>query len=202
MIKKKNEGFWSRKNIMSLIIVFLMISSVLAIWQGSQSSSSNTIEPYNDHEITFIDQEGFFIESDYGDIHGYSYPSSLEAISFDSALVQYIQSSSQLIILFNPEDSALEYIEVLRSAFAVDDLPAFAQEASFAITTNSSLYLYPVLDCASTPLPTLYLHTANVTSPLIYQNQGCIVLEAARWEDLFTLKDRVVYTLADIMDAS
>jgi len=65
MIKKKEEGFWTRKNIMSLIIVFLMISSVLAIWQGTQSSS-DTIEPYNDHDISFTD-EGFFIESDYGD---------------------------------------------------------------------------------------------------------------------------------------
>ncbi len=201
MIKKKYEGFWSKKNIMSLIIVFLMISSVLAIWQGSQSSSSNTIEPYNDHDITFTD-EGFFIESDYGDIQGYSYPSSLEAISFDAALVQYLRSSSQVIVLFDPNDSNLEYVEILRSDFAVDDFPALVQEVSFALTTNSSLYSYPVLDCASTPLPTLYIHTANVTSPRIYQDSGCVVLEAARWEDLFKLKDRVVYTLAGIMDAS
>ena len=201
MIKKKEEGFWTRKNIMSLIIVFLMISSVLAIWQGSQSSSSNTIEPYNDHDITFSD-EGFFIASDYGDIHGYSYPSSLEAISFDAALVSYLRSSSQIVVLFDPEDTALEYVEILRSDLAVDDFPALAQEATFALTTNSSLYSYPVLDCTSTPLPTLFIRTANVTSPQIYQDQGCVVLEAARWEDLFKLKDRVVYTLADIMDAS
>ena len=200
MIKKKEEGFWTRKNIMSLIIVFLMISSVLAIWQGTQSSS-DTIEPYNDHDITFTD-EGFFIESDYGDIHGYNYPSSLEALSFDSALVSYLGSSSQVVVLFDPEDSALEYIEILRSNLAVDDFPAFGQEASFAITTNSSQYSYPVLDCASTPLPTLFIHTANVTSPRIYQEEGCVVLEAARGDDLFKLKDRIVYTLADVMDAS
>ena len=200
MIKKKEEGFWTRKNIMSLIIVFLMISSVLAIWQGTQSSS-DTIEPYNDHDISFTD-EGFFIESDYGDIHGYSYPSSLEALSFDRALVSYLSSSSQVVILFDPEDSALEYIEILRSDLAGDDFPALLQEASFALTANSSLYSYPVLDCASTPLPTLFIHTANVTSPRIYQEVGCVVLEAVRWEDLFKLKDRVVYTLAGIMDAS
>ena len=175
MIKKKEEGFWTRKNIMSLIIVFLMISSVLAIWQGSQSSSSNTIEPYNDHDITFTD-EGFFIESDYGDIHGYSYPSSLEALSFDRALVSYLGSSSQVVVLFDPEDTALEYVEILRSDLAVDDFPALAQEATFALTMNSSLYSYPVLDCASTPLPTLFIHTANVTSPQIYQDQGCVFL--------------------------
>ncbi len=201
MFKKKDEGFWSRKNIMSLIIVFLMISSVLAIWQGSQSNSSNTIESYNDHDITFTD-EGFFIESDYGDIHGYNYPSSLESIPFDSALALYFQSSSQVVVLFDPGDSALKYIEILRSDLAQDDFPALGQDVSFALTSNSSLYSYPVLDCASTALPTVYLHTANVTSLLIYQNHGCIVLEAARWEDLFKLKDRAIYTLADIMKAS
>lgn len=201
MIKKKEDGFWSKKNIMSLVIVFLMISSVLAIWQGSQSSSSNSIDPYNDHDIIFSD-EGFFIESDFGDIHGYSYPSSLEAISFDTALVRYLQSSPQVLVLFDPEDTALEYIEILRSDLAVDDFPSLGQEASFALTTNSSQYSYPVLSCADASLPTLYLHTANVTVPIIYQHGGCVVLEASRWEDVFKLKDRVVYTLAGIMDAS
>ncbi len=60
---------------MSFIIVFLMVSSILAIWQGTGSSSD--IPSYNDYDIS-LDGNKYKIKSDFGTIFGYTYPSVLE----------------------------------------------------------------------------------------------------------------------------
>lgn len=198
MVKKKEEqGFFSKKNVMSLIIVFLMISSILAIWQGSQDP--NSLPSYNDHDVS-LDGNKYRIDSDYGDIYGYSYPSALESITLDPAFVQYLSSSSTLVVLFDPIDPSLPYIEVLRKELALEDLPLFSKTASFGITQVNESYPYPVVSCATTTQPTLYLRTDNTTTTRIYQDTGCIVLEAQTWEELVYLKDRVVYAFAGIIE--
>ncbi len=198
MVKKKEEqGFFSKKNIMSLIIVFLMVSSILAIWQGSQDP--NALPSYNNHDVS-LDGSKYTIESDYGAISGYSYPTPLESITLDPAFVQYLSSSSSILILFDPTDPLLPYIEVLRKELSLEDFPLFSTSASFGITQANESYSYPVVSCATTTEPTLFLRTDNMTSTRIYQDSGCIVLQAQTWEELVYLKDRVVYTLAGIME--
>jgi hypothetical protein len=198
MVKKKEEQrFFSKKNIMSLIIVFLMVSSILAIWQGSQDS--NALPSYNDHDVS-LDGDKYKIESDYGAIYGYSYPTALESIALDPAFVQYLSSSSNILLLFDPVDPLLPYIEVLRKELALEDLPLFSKTASFGITDVDDSYSYPIVSCATTTEPALFLQTDNMTTTRIYQDGGCIVLQAQTWQELVYLKDRVVYTLAGIME--
>ncbi|MEK6868019.1 MAG: hypothetical protein AABX98_04300 [Nanoarchaeota archaeon] len=199
MLKKKEEkGFFSKKNIMSLIIVFIMVSSILAIWQGSQDP--NEVPSYNDYDVSLDDTRTYRIDSDYGDVYGYSYPTALESIALDPAFVQYLLSSSSIVVLFDPIDPMLPYVEVLRKELAREDLSLFSKTASFGITQANESYSYPVVSCATTIEPTLFLRTDNMTTTRIYQDTGCIVLEAQTWEELVYLKDRVVYTLAGIMD--
>ena len=174
MIKKKEEqGFFSKKNIMSLIIVFLMVSSILAIWQGSQDP--NAVPSYNDHDVS-LDGSKYRIDSDFGDIYGYSYPTALESIALDPAFVQYLSSSSNIVVLFDPADPLLPYIEVLRKELALEDLPLFSKTASFGIIQANESYPYPVVSCATTTEPTLFLRTDNMTATRMYQDAGCIVL--------------------------
>ena len=119
---------------MSFIIVFLMVSSILAIWQGTGSSSD--IPSYNDYDIS-LDGNKYKIKSDFGTIFGYTYPSVLEKYSFDSSFVAYILSSSTIVVLFDPNDAALAYIEVLRLDLGQEDFPTLGKSVSWVFNLYS-----------------------------------------------------------------
>lgn len=196
-LRKEENSFFSKRNVISLFIILIMVSSILAIWQGS--TSSNTIPEYNDYEVR-LEETHYVIASDFGDVSGYTYPGSLEAIPLEDSYVQYLLSSSELYILFDPQDENIPVIEVLRSELAQQDFSGLGKTVGFAVTQGNETYAsYPVMSCDTTPLPTLYLHTLNTTTTRIYQDAGCIVLEAATWQDIVELKDRLVYAMYGVM---
>lgn len=197
-LRKEENKIFSKRNIISFFIILIMVSSILAIWQGS-TSSDTSIPDYNNHKVQ-LTKNYYIIASDFGKVYGYTYPSSLEAIPLQNSYVQYLLSSDELFILFYPQDENIPVVEVLRSELGQRDFPGLGKTVGFALTTANETYQYPVLSCTETSLPTLYLHTLNTTSASIYQNQGCIVLEAATWQELVELKDRLVYTMYGVME--
>lgn len=196
-LRKEENKYLSKRNVISLFIILIMVSSILAIWQGS--TSSNTIPEYNGYEVQ-LEETHYVIALDIGDVYGYNYPSSLETISLENSYVQYLLSSSELYILFDPQDENIQVVEVLRSELAQRDFSGLGKSTGFAVTQANETYAsYPVLSCDTVTLPTLYLHTLNTTTTQISQDGGCIVLEAATWQDLVELKDRLVYTMYGVM---
>lgn len=174
-----------------------MTSSILAIWQGSSDTSAQP--DYNEHKVT-VDNNKYKIKTDAGYAYGYTYPSSLESYTIDPALLSYLLSSDTVSILFDPADPSLPYIEVLRYDLSQDDLRDLGITTAFAMTQENATYPYPVVSCATTTSPTLYLKTANVTSGTIYQDVGCVVLAAPTWQELVRIKDRLVYGLYGVME--
>ena len=198
MIRKKQEHkIFNKRNSISFFIAMIMVSSILAIWQGS--GDPNTQPDYNGHKVTF-DKTKYKIKTDNGYAFGYTYPSSLETYSLDLGMISYLRSSDTVAILFDPADSALRYIEVLRYDLAEDDLPGLGITPGFVITQTNETYSYPVTSCLNTTYPTIYLMTDNTTSSgTIYQDVGCVVLSAPDWQELVRLKDRLVYGLYGVM---
>ncbi len=193
---KEEKKLFSKKNIMGMVIVFLMIFSVLGIWQGSDTGMPD----YNGFKVK-QESNKYSIKTDRGTVQGYTYPGYLEGISLDTTHPAYISLfySPYVTILFDPADPALPYIEVLRMELAQEDLPLLSKFAAFAITQTNGTYQYPVANCSSTA-PIIYIHTTNTTTfAHIYQDQNCLVLESLTWRDLITLKDRLVYTLSGVM---
>ena len=197
MPKKEENKIFSKRNIISFFIILVMVSSILAIWKGS--SDTNTTPDYNDHKVK-LENNKYVIDSDFGEVSGYNYPSFLETIPLNIGYVNYILSSNELYILFDPHDENLPVIEVMRSDLAQQDFYTLGKAVGFAVTAANETYPYPVLACNATALPTLYLHTHNLSNATIYQDHGCIVLEASSWQDLLELKDRFVYTMYGVMD--
>jgi len=174
-----------------------MASSILAIWNGSDDSSS--LPDYNGHKIK-LDGNYYVIKTDYGDVYGYTYPSYLETIEFVKSLSNAINPAGEIIILFDPDDEYINYIELFRSELAQRDLYNLGKTASFAITKENDEYSFPVLDCESAPVATIYLRTINLTTSHIYQEGNCIILEGESGLNLARVKDRFVYTLYKVME--
>ncbi len=195
MLQEEKNKILSKRNVVSFFIIFLMVSSILAIWQGSTSS----IPSYNGHKV-ILEGNVYAIKSDVGTAYGYTYPSSLESIPVDSVFLATVSSTSEFIILFDPEDPSIKYIDLLRSELAQRDLPTLKKSVGFGVTMNSSLYPYPVFNCTTIPFMTLFLRTANGTITQLYQDGNCLVLEAPIGQELVQVKDRFVYTLYGIME--
>ena len=182
-----------------------MVSSILAIWQGS--SNTNVQSDYNGHKV-IIDKTKYKIKTDSGYAYGYTYPLSLEVYTLDHALLSYLRSSDTVAILFDPSDPALQYIEVLRFDLAQDDLPGLGITPGFVITQANETYPYSVVSCTNTTYPTIYLKTNNASkiynnvsvSGTISQDVGCVVLSAPDWQELILLQDRLVYGLYGVME--
>lgn len=194
-MRQEENKFLSKRNVVSFFIIFLMVSSILAIWQGSTSS----IPSYNGYKVT-PDGNFYAIKSDIGTVYGYTYPSSLESIPVDSVFLHAVLSASELMILFDPADASIEYIDLLRSELAQRDLPALKKSTGFGLTMNSSVYPYPVFNCTTISFVALFLRTANETTAQLYQEGNCLVLEAATGQELVQVKDRFVYTMYGIME--
>ncbi len=196
MVNNKENKLFSKKNIMGMIIVFLMVFSILGIWQGSQDETPS----YNGYPVKQEDNK-YVIKSDNGVVSGYTHPAYVDTIALDTSLPAYVSLyySSYVIVLFDPTDTALPYIEVLRMDLAQEDLLHLSKSVSFGITQANESYSYPIVNCTSS-VPVLYLRTNSLnSSSRIYEDENCLVLEATTWRDLVLLKDRVVYTLFDIM---
>lgn len=195
------KDFFSKKNIVSLFIIIVMVSSILAIWQGA--SDSNQVSKYNGYSIRILNEK-YQIETDTANVYGYTYPSFLEYIPLDKGYVNYLLSSDTVFILFEPADENIAVIEVLRSELAQQDFYILGKMVNFGLITANETYNYPVLSCSNITQPALYLHTINITLNItpsrIYQEQGCIVLEASTWQELLQLKDRLVYTMYGVME--
>jgi hypothetical protein len=198
MMKKKTNTIFSMKNVLSLFFVLLMATSIFAIWQGGSSGDSG-LEPYKKHAIT-IDGSGLVIESAYGNVYGYTYPSELESIGVDTAFLEAVLASDEIVVLFDPDDAAIDYIDTLRSQLALRDVIGLGKTTRFAITTESDVYAYDVLDCTTVPIVLVYMHTVENAVSQIYQQGNCLVLEAGSSQDLVRVKDRFVYTSYDIME--
>jgi hypothetical protein len=197
MRRNKKESWLSTKNMVSLFFIMLMATSILAIWQGA-GSDPNGLEPYNGYDIV-IEGSSYSIESDIGEVRGYTYPSYLETITLEDWQLASFQEAGIVVILFDPTDEAISYIDVLRSHLASRDLYGLGKQAGFAITQESDDYLYDVMDCTTAPAGTLYLRTTAAATTQIYLEDNCLVLEGASGQDLVYAKDRLVYTLYGIM---
>jgi hypothetical protein len=198
MRRNKKQSWFSTKNVVSLFFILLMATSILAIWQGSGADSSG-LEPYNDHDVT-IKGSSYLIETDYGDVKGYTYPSYLETIDLEAWQIARIRNVNSVVVLFDPDDVGISYVDVLRSHLASSDLANLGIMVSFAITDKHEAYAYEVMDCVSVPEGTLYLRTTELAQTQIYMQDNCLVLEGATGQDLVYAKDRLVYTLYGVMN--
>jgi hypothetical protein len=197
MQRKKNESWFSTKNVVSLFFIMLMATSILAIWQGS--TDPNALDPYNGHKIS-IEGDSYVIKTDLGEVNGYTYPSYLETITLEPWQLATLQGADSIVILFDPQDEYIAYIDVLRSHLGSYDLYQLGTLVSFAITQEDEAYPYDLLDCTTAPIGTLYFRTVEFSQTQIYNEDNCLVLEGATGQDLVYAKDRLVYTLYEIME--
>jgi len=188
----KHERKREKRNqiIMSVVLVFLMVTSIFGIMIGNSTSNLKygdyKFKEDNNHYITKInDKEMFF----------YTLPSQAEYINLSSNISNKIKESYLVMISFNPNDQvSLQTIELARFDFAqFMDKPVFN-----GILEESVDYSLPILTCANATQQTPMI-IFNVSDNFGFiEKDNCIYLNG-RGMDFLRLRDRLLYSVHNVI---
>ncbi|MBS1266639.1 MAG: hypothetical protein MAG795_00607 [Candidatus Woesearchaeota archaeon] len=187
--KKKNNS-----KIISIILAFVLVSSMLGIIVGKDTKQTNK---YNGYEFT---QQGeyWYFQHNNKNYRILNYPSSLENLDFDSNIVKQVQTTKMVYITIPVTGQNLEYIGT--SAF---DLSQFLGEQGIypinSVSNNQTDYELPYITCtnATIPIPVIAFEQSNQTKA--YAKNNCLILSANTGYDYIQLKDRFLLEYLGVM---
>ncbi len=193
--RNKKESWWNKKNIVSLFIVLIMVSSLLALWEGS----SNDAGKYGDYKFTMEGNGMYSTEINDEKVYFFSLPDQISGIEIAEDISEELKFSDRLYFLFNPKDENIEVIEVLRRSFAEDEFPLLGKNMFFGVSEYDETYSsLPVYNCENATMTTILMETREDVG--IYREGGCIVLSAKDSRDLFYVRDRLLFDLFEVIE--
>lgn len=194
--KKPESKIFNKRNIIGIIIVFVMVSSLLAVWQGAYISLDN----YND--FRFKADSNNQISGKINDewIQFNYHPTNLEKINVSEYVIPTLKNSKMVYITFEPNDKYIKDIELMR--FQMNDffVKEFNMYTFIGVTNNTDIYqALPFIDCSNATqfIPVLYIKSYNETK--ILNENNCIYLYASDGYEFGAVLDRIRYGLYDVM---
>ncbi|MBT4540679.1 hypothetical protein HOC35_04145 [Candidatus Woesearchaeota archaeon] len=195
-MRKEKKSFFNKKNIIGLLIAFVMVSSLLGAWQGGYVA----MDKYKDFKFrskeynVFGKIDGEWIQFKY-------HPTELESIEASPEALQTIKDSKMIYVTFDPEDKQIGAIELAR----IEIIESFSSEFNIypvvGVTMNSSQYqAYPLMTCdnATSIIPVLYLKSSNETK--ITKEGDCIYVYGSNNIEFKPLQDRIRYSVYEVME--
>ncbi|NTV24468.1 MAG: hypothetical protein HGA85_08970 [Nanoarchaeota archaeon] len=205
MKKKKNSNL---NKIMMGLVAFIFIASSVAYVvlnrqdTGSQQSTNTLKLTYNNIEYSFErkQSEGSlpYIEVTGGLVKfvTFYFPDALSNFPIDQASRDRLKSSSQFVIIFDPESLSPELMDMLR----LDIRQNTPRLYSDAMIKQSDLYELPVMGCsdaAASGVVALNFIESNTTS--IIDSGGCVnITYSSNPYEFYRLRDYIVYTMNGI----
>lgn len=189
------QNFWNKKNIVSLLIVIIMVSSVIGLMFGKDSSS--TVK-YNGYVLTAKDNQ-WYLKTDKGEAGFDFLPSEVEGISFSADVKTRILSTKMVWLTFNPENDT-KYMDVVRLSFGEILGKHAGIYVADAALKNSTKYALPIVTCANATafVPVLEFIRGNETK--VYIKDNCIVAKAESGADFIKLRDTLLYRLFGVIE--
>ncbi|MCX6709529.1 MAG: hypothetical protein NTV63_01065 [Candidatus Woesearchaeota archaeon] len=194
MARKTKENKGRKAAILSIVIVFLMLSSTIAYI--AVDSSSNTIRHKN-IKFSYDENENLWTGRFPGEnVLFYTSPEEFDLLNISPEISGKILSSSMIVISFNPKED----VQMLAAIDAVSyDIYSYLLPNSIyvdrAITALNSNYTFPVADCinASQYVPILKFMKSNATDVSLSNN--CIVAGAPNARELLVIRDKLVFDI-------
>lgn len=194
MKRKEKKNFYVIA--LAVLITISMIGSIFAIVLDNYQSNNIKYGKYSfvvTNTGTYkVKVNGQFMEFTY-------FPSDLERIPLDSRVKEKLSNSAAFAIIFDPVESnqSLEFVDYVR--YEIQN--QVQKQVFFGITQESERYLLPVLGCdnatAAVPL-ILIVNSDNTSIAIDKDNENCILMNA-RLRDIIAAKDRIVYSMNNIM---
>lgn len=195
-MKKRNERKMLKVAIGMVLSIF-MVSSIGSVILFYGQGSSDTTLTFNGKKFRFSQvgdgQGNFYYEVKSGRTSFISYylPGSL-GIKVLNHSDEIIQNANFFYLTFNPEESDIRYVDLLRLELR-NSLPP---ERLFqdATVSGSSLYDLPVITCENSTSVAPVLLLKNSTLTRIASDSGCVIIEYLP-QDMAKIRDALIYLL-------
>ncbi|MBW2995819.1 hypothetical protein KY332_00805 [Candidatus Woesearchaeota archaeon] len=182
-----------KRLIVSLFIVFIMVTSVIGYMFGKDGGEK---VDYNDYSFLRKGRE-WTVRVDGKELNFNFFPAEVENIniSFDLGLLKNkveIDTTSDL------EDKYAEAIALAQYQMQ-GSLAKISNTYVLIGLTDENEFNMPVIDCedASAFVPVIYFKESNITK--IDEVNSCIIVEAKNEMDILRIKDRIVYEMVGII---
>ena len=191
---KREKKFLSTKNIMSIFIVVIMISSVIGYMWGRGSEESFKYGRYK-----FLRRSNkFVLNIDKTELAFDHFPSNVEDINISSEILNKFLNKVEIDTTSDDNSKWREGIAV-----AQYDLEIFLNiKGTYLVNglTTENDYEMPVIVCenATIKVPVVYFKESNQTK--VWINKGCIIAEAKSETEFIRIKDRLIYGLLGVIE--
>lgn len=195
--KKDQEGLFSKKNMMSLFIIIIMVLSVLGYVLLQDTDGSYSFK-YND--LLFKEtQEGYSFKIDGKTYYAKYPPTQVEHIKMDSVIIDKIKNSPMIYVTYDPESKYLETKGMVNFELT-QEIPAITGAYISSGLTNKNDYGTTIITCdnSTEQVPVIYLMDSNQTET--YSEGGCIIFASSSSADFIFIKQRLEYGLLGVIN--
>ena len=190
---RKKEGFFSKKNVIAAIIIFIMVSSAAGFIFGG---SDNQTYRYNDIKYTYVNNIFVFKINDK-QVFFRNDPEYIENIDIDNSIINSVSNTKLVYLTYDPINNMSGVIDQARFEISQELGSHFdIFTVNGAVVENPTL---PLVTCdnATQDVPVIDMRKGNETR--ITKEGNCIVFEAKSGFEMLELKDRLMYGVFGII---
>ena len=193
MKRQEKKGLFSKQNLISLFIIFIMITSVLGYMAGKTGIQK---EKYNGY--SFIKKNSVWTTTIDKKEFNFNYlPSAVELIKLNESIKNRLTNTAEIDSASDLDDPYTETIALVQHNLnqELNSRNIFLRTG----LTKENKYNLAIITCndATPQIPVLYFKKSNQTSISLEDN--CIIAEAESESDLIKIKDRILYSILDII---
>ena len=192
--KKKEKRFFNKKNIVGLFIAFIMVSSLLAMWEGGVVEKYNGFKIKTDGRTLQTKINGEWIDFEYT-------PSALEEMDVSQEAMLTLKNSNMIYFTFDPDDKLIKEIELTRMVLGESLEKDFNIYTPSGVTEQIEPYeTLPLIDCnnATSFIPVMYFKYLNETK--ITMEDNCIYVYSQSGTEFAALVERIKYGLYGVIE--
>ncbi|MFH1591011.1 MAG: hypothetical protein ABIC95_03705 [archaeon] len=195
--KSEKQSFWNQKNIMSIFIVLIMTTSVMAFMFSG--STINRTE-YNGHTIKQVtSNEGETHYEVKGESYQFSYPpESMDSLAIDDGVMVRLSATDMLSVTYNETSSFVEDFAVLQLTL----IETLGERNTYveAALTDDNPYGVPVRTCehATVSVPVIVLSEGE--QPGITIDGDCLTLTGRGQGDFLLLTEAIMYGMLGVIE--
>ena len=194
MRREKKNKLFSKKNIVSIFIIFIMVSSAIGYMFGKDSGTS---QKYNGYKFL---QKGrsWALRIEGNELLFDFLPGDLENIAIDEGVKGILSEKVQIDTTSDGDDELKEAIA--KAQYDMTEILGLASETYVRIGLSEENEIgLPMIDCesATASVPVVYFLKANETSVKIEGN--CVVAKAKNDLEMLAIKDLMIYEILGII---
>lgn len=196
MPRRQKKSLFSSKIVISIFFSLIMVTSILAIIFGGNTTTEDTVD-YGD--FRFVRKADHWeVEVDKKVISVYNHPSMLEDIEVDPEIINRLRNTEMVYITSPTQGEQLEYFGL--AAYEMSQvLEEFDVFPAAGISDNNTGYNVPLITCdsATATVPVITFEYTNESK--VYLDSNCIKIDGVTGFDIVRIKDRLVLGFIGVM---